>query len=134
MFTEVNGVIQDTFLGFSNTGMFTFQLKIGYLDEQVAIYGRVALDEIGSDGAIVHTPLCSRFVSKILYVANKPAWEALRGTPVRIRLGEDGSIAELGNFLKDRWLNIYNEIEDNQKTKLTSGECFEEEVRTDSEV
>jgi hypothetical protein len=93
---ETNGVIQQTLLNAT-----AFQIVCGVVVNEQSGTAVFAL-ELNTDN-----------IQQVLDIANKEVWEQLVGSPIRIRLGQDGEgkpkLEAVGHFLANKWLTIPDE-------------------------
>lgn len=101
-----NARIDSTWLGREDHGIFTFSLGLDFGDFHQG-YGQYALDGPAEPrgGARVGTAFGCAAIMGVLDVLQVPKWEALVGTPVRVRY-EDHAPQAIGHFIENRWLDL----------------------------
>jgi len=100
-----NAKIDGTFLGVEDHGIFTFYLYLSYggAGQGAGGYGLDSYDEktnkrVGYKRGI-------QLIMEILKVVGVNTWEELKGKHIRVK-ADMGRVYEIGNFLKDDWLNF----------------------------
>ena len=104
-----NAIIDYTMLGFERGCLFSFSLGLDYgVSGQVA--GGYCLDTPVKDkdnkflfrtGSALGTNL----IMKILNIVGVEKWEDLKGSYIRVKASPT-KVHEIGNLLKDEWLNF----------------------------
>ncbi len=110
---EINSIIKQTLLSAT-----AFQIVCGLVIN-------------GQEGSAVFAlELTPENIQKILDIAGKQVWEQLAGSPIRVRLGQDGknkpTLEAVGHFMADQWITIPNETEVEEDTDIISEPNVEE--------
>jgi len=100
-----NAIIEDTFLGIEDHGIFTYVIHLDYGGSGQGA-GMISLDgynektkkRTGWDGAV---PM----LRSILDVIGARSWEELKGKHVRVKHDWD-HVYEIGHIIKDKWVVI----------------------------
>lgn len=108
----INAKITNTMLGFEDHGVFTYLIYLEWPGGGVGYGGYVLGGEFGCEA-----------IKRLLNTVGVEKWEDLKGKFVRIKTEGIGTrIDNLGNILKDEWLDIQQLAEEfrSHKTYLTS--------------
>lgn len=87
-----NAIIEDTFLGIENHGIFTASLTLKFANHHQG-FGLYDLR---------HHDAAFKFIAGCLKVVQVPSWDALRNKPVRVKT-VDGQIIAIANIVAENW-------------------------------
>ena len=96
-----NAIIERTFLGFEDHGIFTAFITLNYGGGGQTFGGY----SIGSE-----------FIEQVLKTLDLESWEELKGQKVRVK-AEHGKVHAIGHFLNDKWFNPAEFYEQRKKEK-----------------
>lgn len=101
-----NCVIEGTMLGIEDHGIMTCFVYVKG-DGWGGGFGGYAMDKYNaSTKEREGTAYGMTFIATIMAVVGVEKWEDLKGKPVRVKSsGFGGRITDLGNFMKDAWVN-----------------------------
>lgn len=94
-----NGIIDDTFLGIEEYGIFTFYLHLDYGTSTQNLGGWVLATEYGECGKNL------QLIRRILNIVGVDRWEKLLGKYVRVKADLD-MVHAIGNILNEDWLDF----------------------------
>ena len=103
-----NAIIEDTILGYQDSGILTFQLQLSY-GNSCQHFGGYALDRPikDADGTFIRRQGVGwgmELIAEVLNVVGVEKWEDLKGKQIRVKV-EHVKVHAIGNVLKDKWLN-----------------------------
>ena len=111
--TEIkNALIKSTMLGREDHGALTFYLYLDYGSTSQGFGGYVLDDPVKDDeGKFIYrrgTAFGCEAIIKVMEIVGVDSWEKLPGKYCRVESAGswDGAIIQIGNILKDRWLNL----------------------------
>lgn len=103
MVERENARVSRSFLGYEH-GILTIDLALQG-DGWGQSFGGYPLDGPWSevDGKRLASPVLGHWVAGILRALECDKWESVAGSLVRVERGQDGKIAAIGHYYKDRW-------------------------------
>lgn len=100
-----NAVIEKTFLGKEDHGIFTFNLSLDYGGTGQG-FGNYGLDDWNEEqGKRMGCGSSIDLIKEILEIVGVYSWEDLPGKHIRVQAYSHKVIA-IGHFLHDKWFNI----------------------------
>lgn len=102
-----NAIIESTFFGTEDHGIFTAWLTLSYGGSGQGFGGYRLDGPIQQNGRLkgrVGTAYGMQFVMEILRVLGVESWEKLKGTHCRVE-ADQGKVYRIGNILKDEWFD-----------------------------
>ena len=100
-----NAIIQSTFLGREDHGIFTFYIGCNTQDGSLfRNVGGYCLDYKDKDsGRNIYSPNGLKLINEIISVIGCDSWEEIKGEYIRLKI-IDGLPIGIGNILEDKWV------------------------------